>query len=428
MSWSIRTQTITGFATVAALFLGVGIFGTMSSLAGAVVASGQVELETHAQVVQHPDGGVVAGLPVRDGDRVKAGDVLLTLEGNSLTSEQAILVSQIDELQARAARLKAEASDQQEVIYPASLHKAAASDPAVAEVVAGQEAVFTAALRTFSRTVDGTHEQQHQIQQEIEGLKAQSAALAEQIKLIKTEHEKAASLLQKGLTEAPRVSELERSLVGLIGQKAQTEATVSARLADIARLDVEIARLAAARQEKSVTDLRDVETKLTELTQQQALLEMKISRLNLRAPLDGIVQGLTIHTIGAVLRPADPVLSVVPQDGLMTITARIDAHKVDSVFVGQEAALRFSSFDARTTPEILSRITRVSADIVTDSRTGAQFYTAEATPDAGEIAKLDGKALLPGMPVEVYIQTGSHSPLAYILKPFTDYFAPALKE
>jgi HlyD family secretion protein len=428
MNWSIRTQTIAGLATVAALFLGVGVFGTMSSLAGAVVSTGQIELETHAQILQHPDGGVVAAIPVRDGDRVKAGDVLLTLEGSSLLADRAILMSQFHELEARAARLRAEATDRTAVIYPATLQDAATADPSVSEGLVGQEAVFTAALRTFTATIDGTREQQGQIHQEIAGLKAQSAALGEQIALMETEHEKAEGLLQKGLTEAPRVSELKRGLVGLIGQKAQTEAAISARLADIARLDVEIARLSSARQEKAVTELRDVEAKLTELGEQRAVLDKKIARLDLRAPLDGIVQGLTIHTIGAVLRPADPVLSVVPQDGRFTITARIDAQKVDSVFVGQEAALRFSSFDAHTTPEILGQITRISADIVTDNRTGVQFYTAEATPNLGETAKLGDKALLPGMPVEVYIQTGSHSPLAYILKPFTDYFAPAMKE
>lgn len=428
MSWPIRNHAIAGLATVSALFLGIGVFGTMGSLAGAVVAIGQVELETHAQIVQHPDGGVVAAIPVRDGDRVRAGDVLLALESSSLVADRAILMSQLHELQARAARLKAEATDGAAVTYPEELHQVAMTDQPVAEVLAGQEAVFVAALRTFTATIDATREQQGQIRQEIEGLKAQSAALTEQIALMESEHRKAEDLLQKGLTEAPRVSELKRNLVGLVGQRAQTEAAISASLADIARLEVEIARLTSARQEKAVTELRDVETKLTELGEQRAVLEKKIARLDLRAPRDGIVQGLTIHTIGAVLRPADPVLSVVPQDGLFTITARVEAEKVDSVFVGQEAALRFSSFDARTTPEILGRITRVSADIVTDSRTGAQFYTAEATPDAGETAKLGGKVLLPGMPVEVYIQTGSHSPLAYILKPFTDYFAPAMKE
>lgn len=223
--------------------------------------------------------------------------------------------------------------------------------------------------------------------------------------------------------------DLVRGQVGArVGAAVQTEATIAANLADIAKLDVEAARLAAARQEKAVTELREVETKLVELEEQKRLIETRIARLELRAPRDGIVQGLTIHTIGAVIRPADPVLSVVPQDRLFTITARIEADKVDSVFPGQAAVLHFASFDARTTPELKAIITRVSADIVTDNRTGVQFYTADAVPDSGEIAKLDGKDLLPGMPVEVFIQTGSHSPLAYILKPFTDYFAKAMKE
>lgn len=159
MNWSIRTQTIAGLATVAALFLGVGVFGTMSSLAGAVVSTGQIELETHAQILQHPDGGVVAAIPVRDGDRVKAGDVLLTLEGSSLLADRAILMSQFHELEARAARLRAEATDRTAVIYPATLQDAATADPSVSEGLVGQEAVFTAALRTFTATIDGTREQ-----------------------------------------------------------------------------------------------------------------------------------------------------------------------------------------------------------------------------------------------------------------------------
>jgi HlyD family secretion protein len=364
----------------------------------------------------------------RDGDHVTAGDVLLTIDGSSHRAEEAILTGQIAELEARAARLAAEELDRTAITFPADLTEAAGYDPAVADVLRGQEAIFAAGLVTFRATIDGTREQQGQIRKVIEGLEAQSAALAEQIGLVEVEYQKAEGLLQKGLTEAPRVSELKRTVVSLTGERAQTEATIAANLADIAKLDVEAARLAAARQEKAVTELREVETKLVELEEQKRLIETRIARLELRAPRDGIVQGLTIHTIGAVIRPADPVLSVVPQDRLFTITARIEADKVDSVFPGQAAVLHFASFDARTTPELKAIITRVSADIVTDNRTGVQFYTADAVPDSGEIAKLDGKDLLPGMPVEVFIQTGSHSPLAYILKPFTDYFAKAMKE
>lgn len=428
MSGTIRTQAIIGLATVAVLFLGIVVFGLYCTLAGAVVASGQVALETHTQIVQHPDGGMVAAIRVRDGDHVTAGDVLLTIDGSSHRAEEAILTGQIAELEARAARLAAEELDRTAITFPADLTEAAGYDPAVADVLRGQEAIFAAGLVTFRATIDGTREQQGQIRKVIEGLEAQSAALAEQIGLVEVEYQKAEGLLQKGLTEAPRVSELKRTVVSLTGERAQTEATIAANLADIAKLDVEAARLAAARQEKAVTELREVETKLVELEEQKRLIETRIARLELRAPRDGIVQGLTIHTIGAVIRPADPVLSVVPQDRLFTITARIEADKVDSVFPGQAAVLHFASFDARTTPELKAIITRVSADIVTDNRTGVQFYTADAVPDSGEIAKLDGKDLLPGMPVEVFIQTGSHSPLAYILKPFTDYFAKAMKE
>ena len=428
MTWTIRTHTLIGLATVALLFLGIGVFGLFGSMAGAVVSNGQVDLETHAQVVQHPDGGVVAAINVRDGDRVKAGDVLLSLEGSQLRSDRAIATNQLVELQARATRLRAEQLGQEQLSFPADLAAAAASDSAVSDVLQGQEAVFEAGKRTFTETVNSTREQQKQIGNEVEGLKAQSAALSEQAALVQGEYENADALLKKGLIDAARVSELKRTIVGLMGQKAQSDASIAANLADRARLDVEVLRLTATRQEKAVNDLRDVETKITELGEQERALDKKIARLDLRAPRDGIVQNLQIHTIGAVIRPADPVLSVVPQDKLFTILARIDAHKIDSVFVGQDTALRFSSFDARTTPEIRATITRVSADIVTDSRSGAQFYTAEATPNQGEYEKLGGKDLLPGMPVEVYIQTGSRSPLSYFLKPFLDFVDQAFKE
>lgn len=428
MDWPIRRQVLAGSVTVVALFLGIGVFGLYGRIAGAIVSPGQVDLETHSQIVQHPDGGVVAAIGVRDGDRVRAGDVLLSLDGGQLRSDLAIIVSQLVELRTRAARLTAEQRGADTLAFPTDLVQAAATDAGVAAVIDGQRAVFEAGRRTFDETVDSTREQQRQIRNEAEGQTAQAAALGEQADLVRSQYETAEGLLQKGLADGSRVSELKRTMVALLGQQAQTRAGVAANRAEIARLDTEIGRLAAARQEKAVTDLRDAEVKIAELSEQKLALERKIARLDLRAPRDGIVQSLQIHTIGAVIRPADPVLSVVPQDKLFTIIARIDTHKVDSVFVGQDTALRFSSFDARTTPEIRARITRVAADIVTDSRTGAQFYTAEATPDPGEIEKLAGKDLLPGMPVEVYIQTGERSPLSYFLKPFLDFVGQAFRE
>ncbi len=428
MNWGIRRQTVVGLLTVFLLIGGIGVWGAWASLAGAVLAFGQIELESHAQIVQHPDGGVVATINVRDGDEVKAGDVLLSLDGSELRSDLAILTNQLTELEARGARLTAEQLGQEEVVFPAELERAAAGDKAIAEVLAGQVAFFDAKRRTYAEAVNSTREQQRQKANEIDGLKAQSAALSEQLQLLEDELVNVEALRAKGLVGAPRVAEMKRGRAGLVGQKAETEASVAGSLGQIAQLDVEVLRLTSARQEEAVSELRDIENKIAELREQRKALAATIARLDLRAPLDGIIHGLQIHTIGSVIRPADPIMYVIPQDNLLTITAKVDASHVDSVFVGQDAVLRFSSFDARATPELHAEVTRVSADILTDDRTGVQFYTAELTPKPGEIELIADKALLPGMPVEVYIQTGSRSPLSYMLKPFLDYAERAFRE
>lgn len=428
MNWGIRRQTVVGLLTVFLLIGGIGIWGVWASLAGAVLALGQIELESRAQVVQHPDGGVVATIAVRDGDRVKAGEVLLSLDGSELRSDLAIFTNQLTELEARGARLTAEQLGQEEVVFPAELERAAAGDTAIAEVLAGQVAFFEAKRRTYAEAVNSTREQQRQKANEIDGLKAQSAALSEQLQLLEGELVNLETLLAKGLVDAPRVAEMKRGRAVLVGQKAETEASIAASLGQIAQLDVEVLRLTSTRQEEAVSELRDIENKIAELSEQRKALAAKIARLDLRAPLDGIIHGLQIHTIGSVIRPADPIMYVIPQDNLLTITAKVDAQHVDSVFVGQDVVLRFSSFDARTTPELQASVTRVSANILTDDRTGVQYYIAELKPKPGELALVAGKELLPGMPVEVYIQTGSRSPLNYMLKPFLDYAERAFRE
>lgn len=428
MTWGIRKQAVAGLLTVVLLIGGIGVWGAWASLAGAVVSPGQVELESHSQIVQHPDGGVVATIAVREGDKVRAGDVLLSLEGNELRSDLAILANQLTELEARGARLTAEQLGRGKVDFPAELKRAAIRDREVAEVLAGQVAFFDARRRTFAEAVNSTREQQRQKSNEIDGLKAQSEALSEQLQLLEEELVDLEALREKGLVDARRVAEAKRGRAGLVGQKAETEASIAASLGQIAQLDVEILRLTSERQEEAVSELRDIENRIAELSEQRKAVAKKIARLDMRAPLDGIIHGLQIHTIGSVVRPADPIMFVVPQDNLLRITAKVDAQHVDSVFVGQYAVLRFPSFDARTTPELHAEVTRVSADILTDDRTGIQFYTAEITPRPGEIELMANRALLPGMPVEAYIQTESRSPLNYMLKPFLDYAERAFRE
>lgn len=428
MDWGIKKQSILGLTMVAVLIGFVGIWGAFASLSGAVIASGQIEPEGRSQVVQHPDGGTVAKILVKDGQFVKNGEPLIELDGGTLNSELAIANAQIIELKGEAARLLAEQTTARNLAIPADLMETAKTDPEAEAVIDRQTAVFTARLRTWRETVKGLHEQQTQKKSEMAGLRARRTAMSDQLALIERELKDARELQGKGLMQTSRILELERTAKGLEGEIAGIAASLAAAQSEIARLDVEVLRVTSARQEEAAGGLRDTENKLGQIKEQAREYQRKIGRLMLRAPRSGIVHSLQIHSLGAVIRPAEAVLYVVPQDDQLMITAKVDASHVDTIYAGQPAIMRLTSFDARLTPELNGTVLRVSADTIKDDRTGATFYTADLALGKGEAAKLDGKVLLPGMPVEVFIQTGSRSPLRYALKPFLDFVERAGKE
>jgi HlyD family secretion protein len=428
MEWGTRRHSLTGLATVVCLTLGIGVWGAWASLAGAVVAHGQVEVRSHSQVVQHPDGGVVAAINVRDGDSVTAGDPLILLDAEALRSDERIVATQLVDLKARAVRLKAERDSLETIEFPSELMDVASPDKAAAEAIEGQASLFEARAATLNDTMRSYSEQKTQIANEIEGQKGQLSSLDEQIGLLADELINAETLLADGLMEEPRVQSLKREKARLSGLKSETKAAIASNLGRMAQLDVEVVRLKATRREEAVTELREVQGHIAELEEQLGATQTKLSRLALLAPMSGVVHDLRIHTVGAVIRPADPVLFIVPQDEDLTVSARIDVYHIDSLFVGQEAVLKFSAFNARTTPELKASVRLIAPDIKTDERTGLQYYLTELQVRPDESAKLAGQPLIPGMPVEVFIQTGERSPLSYIMKPFMDYFEHAFRE
>ena len=414
--------------TVLALTFGIGLWGAWASLAGAVVAQGQVQIEDRAQIVQHRDGGVVQAILVRDGDRVAAGDPLLVLDESEITSQVKIIADKLLELRARASRLAAEREGADRVAFPRDLQMTANEDAFVAAVIEGQTNLFAARLETLGEAMHSYEEQKLQIENEILGQKAQIGALDEQITLLSGELDDAESLLAKGLMQGSRVMDLKREKASLTGQEGELEAAVARNLGRNAQIDVEIVGLAAARREEAVTELREVEPRIAELDEEYAALGTKLARLTLTAPAEGLVHDLRVHSLGAIVRPADPVLFIIPQKEDFIVTAKIDAYHIDEVFAGRPVVLRFSAFNARTTPEINAEVARVSADVTTDERSGMHFYTAELRVSREEIARLGNKPLLPGMPVEVFIQTGERSALSYFAKPFADYFERAFRD
>lgn len=426
--WPARGALIVGLVGIFLLFGGFGAWAMYSRIAGAVVAPGQVEVEQHRQVVQHPDGGVVEAILVKEGDTVDAGTSLIRLDGTLLQTELAIVEGQYFEILARRGRLEAERADIEEIKFPNELTELSANDPELAALMAGQESLFTARRDTIRQSLEQLTKQSEQVDQQIKGIDSQFTALGQQREFIEEELIDQRSLLKKGLAQATRVLALEREAARLDGQLGEMQASRAQAETRQTEIGIEQLRLNAERRENAETELRDLGYRELELAERRRSLTEQINRLDIRAPVAGIVHQLQVTTPRSVIRPADPILYIIPQDRPLIIGARIATINVDEVQVGQPVILRFSSFSSRTTPEIDGQLLRVSADALVDEATQASYYRAEVTIPPEEMDKLEGLALIPGMPVEVYIQTGERSPMAYLLKPLADYFNRAFRE
>lgn len=426
--WSARGPLLMGLLGLVLLIGGFGGWAVFSRIAGAVVAPGQVEVEQHRQVVQHPDGGVVERIAVHEGQPVGAGDLLIQLDGTLLRPELSTVEGQYFEVLARRGRLEAERVDHDTIVFPEELVRLSSTRPDLRAMMDGQESLFRSRLDTLRQSTGQLDKQAEQVSQQIEGIDAQIRAMGEQRKLIGQELKDTQSLLDKGLAQAPRVLALQREAARLDGELGQLTSSRAQGGTQIIEIGINKLRLAAERRETAETELRDLGYRELELAERRRGLSEQIARLEIRAPVSGIVYQLQVTTPRSVIRPADPVLYIIPQDRPLVIAARISPINIDEVSVGQRVVLRFSAFSSRTTPEIDGTLVRVSPDAVTDEATQMQYYRAEVAIPQAERDKLGSLPLIPGMPAEVYIQTGERSPLAYLAKPLADYFARAFRE
>lgn len=426
--WPVRGSLMTGLVAVAVLFGGFGLWAWQSSIAGAVVAPGQVEVEQQRQVVQHPDGGVVEEIAVTEGESVEAGQLLIRLDGTLLSTELTIVEGQYFEILARRGRLEAERADADTVKFPELLVEASSTNSELNTLLEGQRSLFETRRDTLRQSLEQLHKQSEQVSAQVDGIDAQVVALGKQRELIGEELEDQESLLARGLAQASRVLALQREAVRLDGQLGELQANRAGAETRQTELDIQRLRLNAEHREEAETQLRDLGYRELELAERRRSLTEQISRLDIRAPVAGIIYNLQVTTPRSVIRPADALMYIIPQDRPLVIGARLATIHVDEVSIGQPVVLRFSAFSSRTTPEIDGRIERVSADALTDEATRTPYYRAEVTIPPEERAKLGDLALIPGMPVEVYVQTGERSPMAYLVKPLADYFNRAFRE
>lgn len=425
---SARMPLTVGFLAILVLVGGFGVWSATSNIAGAVIASGQIEVDRNRQAVQHPEGGVVLTLDVIEGQHVAEGEVLLRLDPADIRSNLAVNTTQLNELRASQARLEAERDLAAEITFPPNLLDMAEADAELAEVLVGQRNLFAARAETLGQEVDQLGRRAEQIQAQIYGFAAQRTALTEQRTLVLVELENVQKLVDRRLAEASRALALRREAARLLGAIGELEAASAEAGERITEIELQVLERRTVRREEAIAQLREVRVQQAELIEHQRVLTRQLDDSELRAPVDGVVYGLSVFGERSVIQAAEPVLYLVPQGRPLVISTRIAPTDVDEVFVGQDVTLRFLVFDMRTTPELFGQVRQISADAFVDQVTGTSFYDAEIVLNEGEADRLEGETLIPGMPVEVFIRTKDRTPLAYLLRPLTGYFNRAFRE
>jgi HlyD family secretion protein len=427
--WSARKPMIIGSLALLVLVGGFGTWAVGSNIAGAIIASGRIEVDRNRQVVQHPDGGVVEEILVDEGDMVEEGQTLIRLDAVDLRSELNIVEGQLFEIMARRGRLEAERDEAESIAFDPELEVMANLRNDLGELIDGQQRLFDARRTSVQREIEQLEKRRGQIADQIKGIEAQQTSVSRQLELIQQELTDQRSLLDRGLAQASRVLALERqavNLTGTLGELVSSEAQAEGRITEI---DIEIIKLGTRRREEAITTLRDLQYRELELAEQRRSLRDRLSRLDIRAPVSGIVYGLQVQTPRSVIRAADPVLFLVPQDRPLVIAAQVDPINIDQVTIGQPVTLRFSALDQRSTPELTGNVTQVSADAFQDDASGLSYYRAEIELAEGEADRLpEGTILIPGMPVEAFIRTDDRAPIVYLVKPLTDYFTQAFRD
>lgn len=427
--WNARTPLLYGCAALFVLLGGFGAWAVGSELAGAIVASGRVEVDRNRQVVQHIDGGVITEISVDEGDRVTQGQLLLRLDDTELLSELVVTEGELWEIMARRGRLEAERDGTEEIVFDADLLVAGAESEDVEGFMNGQVRLFHARLESLNKNLEQLTRRIGQTESQIEGVAAQSVALSRQLELIRIELADQQELLDKGLAQSTRVLALQREEAALAGQVGSLLAQRAQAEGRITEIEIELIKQETTRREEAISTLRDLRYRELELAERRRQLKQRLERLAIRAPVSGVVYGLSVYTLQSVIRPADPLMFIVPQDRPLVAAVQVQTIHVDQVFPGQDVALRFSAFDQRTTPELDGYVVHISPDAFQDEQTGESYYKAEIELAEGEVEKLPSDvALIPGMPVDAFLRTTNRTPLAYLTKPLTDYFVKAFRE
>lgn len=417
--FGITSRIVVSAAFAATLLFGVGGWAAHARLSGAVITQGQVAISQQVKLIQHRDGGIVSEIAVRNGDQVKKGDVLIRLDETQTRVELAIVRGQLQQFYAMRARLKAERDGEAAVSFDGL---------DVSEVLKVSELkLFEANRRMITSQEEQMRLQITQLEEQIRGLKAQTGSSDAEREIVEKEIAKLETLLKSGLVPVSEHRDLLRQMARIDGSKGELVARIAEAVGQISELRIKLLAIDQNTRKETQTQIVGIEAKIAELSEREVAARDRLSRMEVRAPVDGLVYDLQVHTIGGIIAPGASVMSIVPEDDDLTVEIRIPPADIDRIAPGQASRLRFTVFNQRTTPELDGQVGVVAAATTIDRATGQPYYLA--TVDITQaLDKLGDRKLMPGMPVEVYVQTDERTAISYLTKPFTDQMLRAFRE
>lgn len=423
---SMRSVFLAGLIGLVALLGGVGFWAGTTVINGAVIAQGQAVVRGNAKQVQHLDGGIVADILVQDGDGVQAGDVLIRLDPTLVRMNLDVTRQRLADALTQQARLRAEQQGLGTLsfVYPDLPFEM----PDMATNEAGQRAIFTARAAVQTGGRDQLAEAFLQFENQIEGLTSQMEAISAQIGFVSKDLDNMQVLVERNLARQSQLNDLNRTRAELEGRRAALASDI-AQLSN-ARREAEIQTLQSERsfQESVVTDLRTITSQVDELVLDIVTRAAQLDRINIRAPAAGIVHELQISTVGGVIDPGQVIAEIIPQDQALDFELRVQPQDIDQVYIGQEAETLIAAFDVNETPKLIGSVARISPNAIVDPQTGQSYYLINLTVPAGEIARLGGLRIKPGMPVEAYLATGERTVLGYLVSPVTTQMRRAFRQ
>ena len=417
----------TGMIVVVVFVLGFLAWAAVAPLDSAIVAQGVVVVETHRKEIQHLEGGIVRTIYVKEGQRVAAGAPLIQLDDTEARASLDLLRGQADALSAEQARLEAERDDAPKIAFPPEL-LARKDDPKVAEALRGEQNTFDTHRATLAKQQAIYNQRINENKRIVAGLENQQSSVEQQSGLIQQESDSVQKLYDKGLSTLPRLLQLKRQAADLTGQHGQVSEKIAQVNLDSGEDELQIVNLRNQFMNDVVKVLRDVQTKRFETMDRLHAAKDVVSRLRMAAPVAGRVVSLAVHSRGAVIRPGDPVMEIVPVEDQLDVEAHVKPEDADDVHPGMTAKVNLGAYKQRRLPMITGVVTNVSADRLVDQHTNQPYFSVMVAVDKSQLKDYPDVKLIPGMPVDASLDTGSRTALEYFLEPITSVFRRGMRE